>query len=117
MTDAESAVRFATAAAPRTEEDRQARAQALFNAARVYALAVEFAAQDVSRQGERAIALYRSYRSRALDLLDEALKYVPDQDNRDAILHDPAQRSIRRGTGRSPSHKRQSPFPEPQHPR
>ena len=34
-------------------EDRQARAQALFNAARIYAQAVEFAAQDVSRQGER----------------------------------------------------------------
>ena len=80
MTDAEAAVRLASAVVPRTEEERKAKAQALFNAARVYALAVEFAAQDVSRQGERAIALYRNYRSRALDLLDEALKYVPDQD-------------------------------------
>ena len=87
---------------PRTEEERKAKAQALFNAARVYALAVEFAAQDVSRQGERAIALYRNYRSRALDLLDEALKYAPDQDDRDAILNDPALRSIRRGSSRSP---------------
>ena len=80
VTDAEAAVRLATAVVPRTGEERQAKAQALFNAARVYALAVEFAAQDVSRQGERAIALYRKYRSRALDLLDEALKHVPDQD-------------------------------------
>ena len=78
------------------------KAQALFNAARVYALAVEFAAQEVSRQGERAIALYRNYRSRALDLLDEALKQVPDQDDRDAILNDPALRSLRRGSSRSP---------------
>ena len=87
---------------PRTEEERKAKAQALFTAARVYALAVEFAAQDVSRQGERAIALYRNYRSRAMDLLDEALKYIPDQDDRDAILNDPALRSLRRGTIRSP---------------
>ena len=102
MTDAEAAVRLASAVAPRTEDERQAKAQALFNAARIYALAVEFAAQDVSRQGERAVALYRNYRSRALDLLDEALKHVPDQDDRDAILNDPALRSLRRGSSRSP---------------
>ena len=88
---------------PATEEERQARVQALFNAARIYALAVEFAAQDVSRQGERAIVLYRNYRSRALDLLDEALKYVADQEDRDAILNDPALRSLRRGTSRAPA--------------
>ncbi len=102
VTDAESAARLASAMVPRTDEERKAKAQALFNAARVYALAVEFAAQDVSRQGERAIALYRNYRSRAMNLLDEALKYAPDQDDRDAILNDPALRSIRRGSSRSP---------------
>ncbi len=102
VTDAESAARLASAVVPRTEEERKAKAQALFTAARVYALAVEFAAQDVSRQGERAIALYRNYRSRAMNLLDEALKYTPDQDDRDAILNDPALRSIRRGSSRSP---------------
>ena len=102
VTDAEAAARLASAVVPRTEEERKAKAQALFNAARVYALAVEFAAQDVSRQGERAIALYRNYRSRAMNLLDEALKYAPDQDDRDAILNDPALRSIRRGSSRSP---------------
>ncbi len=35
-------------------------------------------------------------------LLDEALKYVPDQDDRDAILNDPALRSILRGSSRGP---------------
>lgn len=102
VTDAEAAVRLATIAAPSTSDERQARAQAAFNAARVYAMAVEFAAQDVSRQGERAVALYRNYRSRAMNLLDEALKHVSDQDNRDAILNDPALRSIQRGSGRGP---------------
>ena len=97
VTDAEAAARLASAVVPRTEEERKAKAQALFTAARVYALAVEFAAQDVSRQGERAIALYRSYHNRAMNLLDEALKYAPNQDNREAILNDPALRSIRRG--------------------
>jgi eukaryotic-like serine/threonine-protein kinase len=102
VTDAEAAARLAAAVVPRTEGDRKAKAQALFNAARVYAMAVEFAAQDVSRQGERAVVLYRKYRSRALNLLDEALKYAPDREYRDTILNDPALRSIRRGTNRSP---------------
>jgi tetratricopeptide (TPR) repeat protein len=103
VTDAEAAARLASAMVPRTEEERKAKAQSLFNAARVYALAVEFAAQEVSRQGERAIALYRNYRGRAMNLLDEALKYAPDQDNRDAILNDPALRSILRGSSRGPA--------------
>ena len=38
-----------------------------------------------------------------MNLLDEALKYVSDQDNRDAILNDPALRSIQRGSSRSPA--------------
>ncbi len=87
---------------PATEEERKARSQALFNAARVYAMAVEFAAKDVSRQGERAVVLYRKYRSRALNLLDEALKYAPDREYRDAILNEPALRSLRQGTSRGP---------------
>ena len=103
VTDAEAAARLASAVVPHTDDERKAKAQALFNAARVYAQAVEFAAQEVSyRQGERAIALYRNYRSRALNLLDEALKYAPDQDKRDVFLNDPALRSILRGSGRGP---------------
>jgi eukaryotic-like serine/threonine-protein kinase len=103
VTDVEAAVRLATAKPPQTVDERQARSQALFNAARVYALAVDFAAGDVSRQGERAIALYRSYRSRALGLLDEALKYAPDKEYRDTILSDRALRSLRRATSRAPA--------------
>lgn len=102
VSDVESAVKLVMASAPRTEEERKARSQALFNAARVYAMAVEFAAKDVSRQGERAVVLYRKYRSRALNLLDEALKYVPDREYRDAILNEPALRSLRHGTSRGP---------------
>ena len=79
--DAEAGVRQARAAsAGSTSEDAPAdEAQAIFNGARIYAQAVEFAAQDVSRQGERAVALYRRYRSRALELLDEALLREPDR--------------------------------------
>ena len=61
------------------EGDREPRIQSLFNAARIYAQAIEFAAQDVTRQGERAVVLYRKYRSRALELLEEALMQVPDR--------------------------------------
>jgi tetratricopeptide (TPR) repeat protein len=102
VVDAEAAVRLAKARNPHTWEDRQAQTQALFNAARVYALAVEFAIQDVSRQGERPIVLYRKYRSRALDLLDEALQQVPDRDRRDEMENDPALRSLRRRASRNP---------------
>jgi eukaryotic-like serine/threonine-protein kinase len=102
VTDAEAAVRLVRAVVPPAGADRQARVQALANAARIYALAVEFAAQEVTRQGERAVVLYRNYRSRALDLLDEALKQVADPERRDAILNDPALRALRRGTNRIP---------------
>jgi eukaryotic-like serine/threonine-protein kinase len=103
VTDAETAVRLARAVVPTTGDDRQAQVQALFNAARIYALAVAFAAQDVSRHGERSVILYRRYRSRALDLLEESLKQVPDRERRDEILNDPALRSLRRGTSGNPA--------------
>jgi len=113
VTDAEAAVRLATAVVPRTGKDRQARTQALFNAARVYALALDFAFQDLSRQGERGLVLYRKYRSRALDLQDEALKDAPDPDYRDTILSDPALRSLRRGTNRGAGQRLSSLFQDP----
>ncbi len=103
VTDAEAAVRLAKVEAPSTADDRQAQVQALYNAARIYALAVTFAAREVSRKGERAADVpYRRYRSRALDLLEEALKHVPDQERRDEILNDPALRPLRRGESRAP---------------
>ncbi len=102
VVDAEAAVRIAKTMNPRTWEERQAQTQALFNAARVHALAVEFADQEIDRRGgERALVLYRKYRSRALDLLDEALQQVPDRDRRDEMLNDPALRSLRRRGSRS----------------
>ena len=95
--DAEAGIRQAqgASAGSTSEAAGAAQVQALFNAARIYAQAVEFAAREVSREGERAVTLYRRYRTRALDLLDEALKYAPDREYRDAILNDPALRSLR----------------------
>ncbi len=97
VADAEAGIRHAQAAdAGSTSEDAAAaQVQALFNAARIYAQAVEFAARDVSREGERAVSLYRQYRNRALDLLDEALKQEPDPARRTEILNDPALRPLR----------------------
>jgi serine/threonine protein kinase/Tfp pilus assembly protein PilF len=104
VSDVEAAVRLGTALAPTTREDSQARAQALFNAARVYALAVDFAAKETTnRQGERGNSLYRSYRSRALNLLDEALKSAPDKEYREIIVSDRALRALRRPTSRAPA--------------
>ena len=102
--DAEAGIRQARAASAGSpiEEVRADEAQALFNGARIYAQAVEFAARDVSRQGERAVTLYRRYRTRALDLLDEALLRVPDRGRREEILNDPALRPLRLAPRRSP---------------
>jgi hypothetical protein len=102
VVDAEAAVRLAKTMNPRTPDEHQAQTQALFNAARVYALAVEFADQEVNRRGERALVLYRKYRSRALDLLEEALRQVPEQDRRDEMQNDPALRWLRRRGSRNP---------------
>jgi tetratricopeptide (TPR) repeat protein len=97
VADAEAAIRRAREpGASSTSEDAAAtQVQALFNAARIYAQAIEFAAREVSREGERAVTLYRRYRSRALDLLDEALKREPDPARRTEILDDPALRPLR----------------------
>ena len=97
ITDAEAGIRHAQAAdAGATSEDvAAAQVQALFNAARIYAQAVEFAARDVSREGERAVSLYRRYRNRSVELLDEALRREPDPARRSEILNDPALRPLR----------------------
>ena len=57
MADVETAVRLATAGLKQ---------QALYNAARVHALSLKFAADDVSRHGEAGLSLYRRLRERAL---------------------------------------------------
>jgi len=97
VADADVAIdRARAASAGSTDaEGRAAKVQALFNAARIYAMAADFAARDVSRRGERAVTLYRGYRNRALNLIDEALKMVPDRQRRQEILADPSLRPLR----------------------
>jgi hypothetical protein len=85
-----------------TEQDRHTRSQSLFNSARIYAQAVEFAAGTVNREGERAVALYRRCRTRALGLLKEAVELVPDQARREEILSDPALKPLRLAPTRIP---------------
>ncbi len=97
MADAEASVRLAKASS-REQVDPEALRQAYLNAARIYALAVEFAASEVSREGERAVSRYRSYRIRALDLLQQALKQLPESE-RARLLSDPALRPLGRVTG------------------
>ena len=65
LTDADTAVRLATAAQKQ---------RTCLNAARVYALAIKFAADQVSRRGEAALAQRRRLRQRAAALL--ASRYV-----------------------------------------
>ena len=95
MQDAEAAVRIVRTLPSATEQDRHIRSQSLFNSARIYAQAVEFAAGTVNREGERAVALYRRCRTRALGLLKESLELVPDQARREEILADPAPKPLR----------------------
>jgi tetratricopeptide (TPR) repeat protein len=101
VSDAEAGLRHARASGTSTtaEEGQDLQVQALYNAARIYAQAVEFAAQEVGREGQRAVTLYRRYRTRAIDLLDEALERVPDRKRREEILSDPALRTLRLSPG------------------
>ena len=95
MADAEAAVRARRDRSRSAgEDDGGLPLQAHFNAARIYAQAVEFAAAEVSRQGERAVSLYRAYRTRALDLLQQALKETPASD-RARFLSDPTLKPLR----------------------
>ncbi len=98
VADAEASIRLATLPSAGAGDPEGTR-QALFNAARIYAQAVEFAAGEVSIQGERAVSLYRTYRSRALDLLDQAMKGVASED-RTRFLSDPALKPLRLAPGR-----------------
>ena len=97
VADAEASVRLAKASS-RDRVDPEALRQAYLNAARIYSLAVEFAASEVSREGERAVSRYRSYRTRALDLLQQVLRQVPESE-RARLLSDPALRPLGRVTG------------------
>jgi hypothetical protein len=100
VADAEAAVRLA-ARSTSADQGQDDQIQADFNAARIYAQAIELAARDVDRGGERAVALYRSYRARALELLQKTLRQVPDAARRKEILNDPALKPLRLAVGSS----------------
>ena len=104
VNDAEAGIRQAqgASAGSTSEAAGAAQVQARFNAARIYAQAIEFAAREVSREGERAVTLYRRCRARALDLLDEALQRELDPARRTEILNDPALRPLRLRPSRGP---------------
>jgi serine/threonine protein kinase/tetratricopeptide (TPR) repeat protein len=95
LRDAEAAIRLAKSSPAATDEARRAQSQAFFNAARIYAQSIEFAAREVSREGERAVVLYRRYRTRALELLKDALAPISDPSRREQILSDPALKPLR----------------------
>jgi serine/threonine protein kinase len=94
LADAEAAVRLALSS-PTSDDEADARAQADFNAARIYAQAMEYAARDVGREGKSAVSLCRRYRARSLELLDRALRQIPDPARRREFLDDPALRPLR----------------------
>jgi len=85
--DVETAVRLATAGLKQ---------QALYNAARVHALSVKFAAEDVNRHGEASVSLYRRLRERASAVLLESVHQLPaDQQApfwRNVVASDPVLR-------------------------
>ncbi|MFI5454072.1 MAG: protein kinase [Isosphaerales bacterium] len=111
VADAEAAVRLARGSSA-SNEGLNDQAQAEFNAARIYAQAVEYAAREVGREGERAVRLYRGYRARAIELLDKTLRQIPDPARRNEILSDPALRPIHRAQVRSASRKTRNPAPD-----
>ena len=117
MADAEAAVRLA-GTSPTGEAGPDARRRAYLNAARIYAQAVEFAAGEVSRQGERAVAHYRQLRARGLALLQEALRLIPEDRRpafwREVILPDPFLAPLRVGPGPGPRADRAA--AQPRHP-
>jgi tetratricopeptide (TPR) repeat protein len=105
LADADAAVRLA-ATSPTGEAGPDARRRINLNAARIYALAVEYAAGEVTRQGDRAVAHYRQLRARGLALLQEALRLVPEEQRpvfwHEVILPDPFLAPLRIGPGPVP---------------
>jgi serine/threonine protein kinase/tetratricopeptide (TPR) repeat protein len=94
LTDAETALRLAS------EGQKQ---RAYFNAARVNALSLKYAADDVSRRGEAGLALYRRLRERVAALLLQSVKQLPSnrQDRfwREVVASDPVLRKFQPGPG------------------
>jgi len=84
VADVETAVRLSTAGLQQ---------QAYYNAARVHALSLKFAADDVSRHGEAGLSLYRRLRERASALLVQSVHQLPPDRQapfwRDVVATDP----------------------------
>jgi hypothetical protein len=84
VADVDTAVRLATAGLQQ---------QAYYNAARVHALSLKYAANDVSRHGEAGLSLYRRLRDRASALLLESVRQLPTDKHaafwRDVVATDP----------------------------
>jgi tetratricopeptide (TPR) repeat protein len=94
LADADQAVRLATAARKQ---------RALYNAAQVYAHALRYAADEVSRRGESALALHRQLRGRVSWLLRESAGQLPPQERgpfwRKVVASDPVLRPFLPGPG------------------
>ncbi len=77
--------------------------RAYFNAARVNALSLKYAALDVSLRGEAGLAVYRRLRERAAALLRESVHQLPPdrQDHfwREVVASDPVLRHFQPGRG------------------
>jgi len=89
VADVETAVRLATAGLKQ---------QALYNAARVHALSLKYAAEEVSRRGEAGLALHRRLRDRAAALLLESVRQLPADRQalfwREVVASDPVLRQF-----------------------
>jgi tetratricopeptide (TPR) repeat protein len=87
VADVETAVRLASG--PQKQRE-------YFNAARVHALALKFAAEEVSRHGEAGLSLYRRLRDRAGALLLQSARLLPPDKQapfwRDVVASDPVLR-------------------------
>ncbi len=72
----------------------------LYNAARVYAFASVVVAAEARKKGQQAVDLVARYQDRAVALLRQALKQMPENQRatfwRDAQAADPAVRALRR---------------------
>ena len=78
VADVETAVRLSTA---------DLKQQAYYNAARVHALSLKFAADDVTRHGEAGLSLYRRLRDRASAFLLDSIRQLP-ANKRTSFLQD-----------------------------
>ena len=84
LADADTAIRLAST----TEMQR-----ALYSAARVHALALKFAADEVTRRGDAGLALHRRLRDRTAALLQQSARQLPRDKQarfwRDIVAADP----------------------------